>query len=70
MTWKHRSYYLEEAEGVKNKPFIMLGLPSLCFPQTAIHPEKIDCRDLQMIIGRSARIDQPGSKGLFGLNQQ
>ena len=34
------------------------------------HPEKIDCRDLQMIIGRSARIDQPGSKGLFDLNQQ
>ena len=70
MTWKHRSCYLEEAEGVKNKPFIMLGLPSLCFPQTAIHPEKIDCRDLQMIIGRSARIDQPGSKGLFDPNQQ
>ena len=34
------------------------------------HPEKIDCRDLQMIIGRSARINQPGSKSLFDLNQQ
>ena len=34
------------------------------------HPEKIDCHDLQMITGRSARIDQHGSKGLFDLNQK